>query len=235
VAFLDRWFALNSSRVYLEQVVRTVALEVPARAMVLDAGSGVGLYKSRFSHTRYESADFMQVDKKYGEVLYVCDLASIPVEDARFDFVLFTQTMEHLKEPQRVLQELVRVLKSGGRILYTGPLFYEEHEQPHDYFRYTQFALRYFFQEAGLTIERLEWLEGYYGTLAYQLTTASRVLPLRSEDFGGGVVGLIMVPASAILRTWFKFLGAMFHRLDLRHKYTRAGYPKNYVVVAQKP
>ena len=220
---------------YLEQVVRTVALDVSAGAMVLDAGSGLGLYKSLFSHTRFESADFMQVEKKYGEFLYVCDLASIPVEDARFDFVLSTQTMEHLREPQPVLRESRRVLKSGGRILYTGPLFYEEHEQPHDYFRYTQFALRYFFREAGLTIERLEWLEGYYGTLAYQLATASQSLRLRSEDFGGDVVGLIMVPTSAVLRTGFRFLGAMFHRLDIRHTFTRAGYPKNYVVVAQKP
>lgn len=193
------------------------------------------MYKTLFGHTHYESADFMQVDKKYGEVLYVCDLASIPVVDARFDFVLFTQTMEHLKEPQAVLRELVRVLKSGGRILYTGPLFYEEHEQPHDYFRYTQFALRYFFQDAGLTIERLEWLEGYFGTLAYQLSTASRSLPLRSEEFGGGALGLVMVPTSALLRAFFKIVGAMFYRLDLRHKFTRAGYPKNYVVLAQKP
>jgi len=117
--------------VYLEKLIRAVALDVPSGAMVLDAGSGRGQYRSFLGHARYESADFMQVDKKYGEVMYVYDLAAIPVEDRRFDFILFTQTMQHLKEPQHVLTELMRVLKSGGRILYTGPLFYEEHEQPH--------------------------------------------------------------------------------------------------------
>lgn len=229
------WFSLNSSRVYLERLIRAAALEVPPGALVLDAGSGSGIYKSLFSHARYESADFMQVDKQYGEVTYVCDLANIPIEDRRFDFILFTQTMEHLKEPQRVLQELMRLLKSGGRILYTGPLFYEEHEQPHDYFRYTQFALRYLFQEAGLTIEKLDWLEGYFGTVAYQLTSAARNLPTRSADFGGGVKGLCMVPVSAALKLGFKFLGPMFHRLDVRHKFTDSGYPKNYSVLASRP
>jgi SAM-dependent methyltransferase len=235
VTLPSKWFSLNSSRIYLEKLIRTIAFEVPAGAMVLDAGSGRGQYRSFFDHARYENADFMQVDKKYGEVMYVCDLAAIPVEDKRFDFILFTQTMEHLKEPQRVLTELMRVLKSGGRLLYTGPLFYEEHEQPHDYFRYTQFALRYFFQEAGLIIDKLEWLEGYFGTLAYQLTTASWSLPLRSEDFGGGLKGLCMVPVSAVLRIKFRLLAGLFHRLDVRHKFTRSGYPKNYVVVAHKP
>jgi len=116
VTLPSKWFSLNSSRVYLERLIRTVALEVPSGAMVLDAGSGRGPYRSFFDHARYESADFMQVNKKYAEVMYVCDLAAIPVEDGRFDFVLFTQTMEHLKEPQRVLNALTRVLKSGGRI-----------------------------------------------------------------------------------------------------------------------
>jgi SAM-dependent methyltransferase len=229
------WFSTNSSRVHLERLNRAVALEVPAGALVLDAGAGLGMYKPLFAHTRYESADFMQVDKQYGDITYVCDLASIPVEDERFDFVLFNQTMEHLKEPKLALKELTRVLRSGGRILYTGPLFFEEHEQPHDYYRYTQFALRYLFAEAGLTIERLDWLEGYFGTLGYQLTTAAKRLPVRSGDFGGGMIGLCLVPISAALKVGFRVLGALFHQLDIRHKFTAAGYPKNYVVRARKP
>jgi SAM-dependent methyltransferase len=235
MALLGGWFSTNSSRVHLERLNRAVALQVPAGALVLDAGAGSGMYKTLFDHTCYESADFMQVDKQYGEITYVCDLASIPVEDERFDFILFNQTMEHLKEPKLVLRELTRVLKSGGRVLYTGPLFYEEHEQPHDYYRYTQFALRYLFGEVGLIIERLEWLEGYLGTLGYQLTTAARKLPVGSSDFGGGMIGFCLVPISAALKVGFGVLGALFHHLDIRHKFTAAGYPKNYVVLAHKP
>ena len=58
-------------------------------------------------------ADFEKVDKEYAQSTYVCDLASIPVEDERFDAVVFNQVLEHLPEPKRVLAELNRVLKKG--------------------------------------------------------------------------------------------------------------------------
>ena len=60
----------------------------------------------------YESADFQQVDKEYQPVTYVCDLAEIPVEDNRYDAIVFNQVMEHLPEPETVLRELARVLKT---------------------------------------------------------------------------------------------------------------------------
>ena len=62
-------------------------------------------------------------------------------------------------------------------MIYSGPLFYEEHEQPYDFYRYTQFGLRYLFSSAGFIIERLAWLEGYLGTVGYQLNTMARYLP----------------------------------------------------------
>ena len=52
----------------------------------------------------------------------LCDLADIPVEDARFDHVLLTQVLEHLPEPATVLGELHRVLRPGGTLWLTAPL-----------------------------------------------------------------------------------------------------------------
>ena len=68
--------------------------------------------------------------------------------------------MEHLPDPPTVLVELCRVLKPGGLLLYTGPLSYEEHEVPHNYSRFTQFALRMMFARASLEILELRWLAG---------------------------------------------------------------------------
>lgn len=225
----------NSSRFHLEQVNRAAALAVPADSLVLDAGAGNCPYKELFGHTRYESADFGQVDKKYGEITYVCDLRAIPVEPNRFDFILFNQTLEHVPEPKEVLRELCRVLKPGSRMLYTGPFFYEEHETPYDFYRYTQFGLRYLFQEAGFVVEKLEWLEGYFGTLGYQMQRAAEMLPVSPSDYGGGVRGVLMVPVAFALRLLFGISAALFYRLDRRVKLTAVGYPKNYCVHAVKP
>lgn len=227
-------FRFNSSRTHLRDLNAAVAATVPTGALILDAGAGSGPYRDLFNHTRYESADFVQVDKEYGQITYVCDLSDIPVEDERFDFILFNQVLEHLPEPKDSLKELHRILKKGGRILYTGPFFYEEHEQPYDYFRYTQFSLRYLFSQAGLQIERLEWLEGYYGTLGYQLETAAKALPLSPRHYGGGLVAYAVLPAIGALKVAFVSLSLLFQRLDVRHKFIEAGYPKNYVVLAKR-
>ncbi|MHC4805510.1 MAG: hypothetical protein ACYTBX_04500 [Planctomycetota bacterium] len=72
---------INSSRNYLDDFAKEAALSVPEGALVLDAGAGHCPYKHHFSDATYESADFCEVDKKYGDITYVCDLTSVPVED----------------------------------------------------------------------------------------------------------------------------------------------------------
>jgi SAM-dependent methyltransferase len=206
---------------------------VPAGALVLDAGAGTAPYAGLFSHATYESADFEKLDKAYAST-YVCDLAAIPVEDARYDAVVFNQVMEHLPEPARVLAELGRVIKPGGRMIYTGPFFYEEHEEPYDFYRYTRFGLRHLFENAGFAIERLDWLEGYFGTVGYQFNRMSKYLPLRPKDLGGGLVGLAMAPVVGVTRGLCALAAPLFHRLEMRAKYTRRGYPKNYLAILRK-
>jgi ubiquinone/menaquinone biosynthesis C-methylase UbiE len=137
---------LNASRVHLDDFIRAAGEATPAGALVLDAGAGDSAYRHHFSHARYESADFMQVDKEYApDITYVGDLSSIAVEDSRFDMILMTQVLEHLPEPMTVLREMRRVIKPGGQIWASCPFYYEEHEQPYDFYRYTQFALRRMF------------------------------------------------------------------------------------------
>jgi SAM-dependent methyltransferase len=201
---------------------------------VLDASAGRAPYAPLFSHCRYESADFCRVDKPYAEQTYICDLAAIPVEEGRYDAVIFNQVMEHLPEPAAVLAELHRVLKPAGRLLYTGPFFYEEHEQPYDFFRYTRYGARHLIERAGFTIERLDWLEGYFGTLGYQFETASRCLPTRPAAYGAGGVGAFYALAALALKPALRLMSLALHRLDLRAKYTERGYPKNYVAIACK-
>ncbi len=224
----------NSSRVHMQRVNEAFARSVPAGARVLDAGAGSCPYRELFDHAVYESADLQGVDKPYGEITYCCDLRNIPVEDGTFDFILFNQTLEHMAEPQAALKELARVLKPGGRLLCTAPLFYEEHEAPHDYFRFTQFAHRYLFEEAGFEIERLEWLEGYLGTLAHQLDRAAIALPYHASAYGLGASRWLMPPTAVSIKLLFTLLSGLMSRLDARHRFTDAGYPKNYVVVARR-
>ena len=227
---------LNSSRVYLLDFARRAAASIPPGAAVLDAGAGKTPYKSLFEHAHYESADFCQVDDKaYGEITYVCDLAHIPVTDNKYDLVLLTQVLEHVPEPRPVLQELYRIIKPGGALWLTAPLYYEEHDIPYDFYRYTQYGLSHLMNTTGFKIEELTWLEGYYGTLSHQLINAYRALPLKPREYGGGIGGILASMTAVLLRPTFAGLSMFYSRLDVRHKYTAKGQCKNYTVVAKKP
>jgi SAM-dependent methyltransferase len=224
----------NPSRVRLDAFARRAAAAVPAGGRVLDAGAGEGAYRVHFAHATYEAADFLEVDKPYAPVDYVCSLDAIPVEDERFDLVLCTQVLEHLPEPADVLDELQRVLRPGGQLWLTAPLFYPEHEQPYDFYRYTSFGLRHRLERAGFDVESLDWLEGYFGTLAFQVRTAGHTLPRSGAAYGGGATGLAWAAAASASRPVLRVLARGLDRLELRHRYTDGGHPKNYAVVARK-
>ncbi len=217
------------ARFHLERWLADRAAAVPAGALVLDAGAGDHRYKPLFAHAQYESADFLQVEKAYEPPTYKCDLASIPVEDARYDVVVCTQVLEHVPEPRDVLQEFHRVLKPGGELLLSMPLFSEEHEQPYDFYRYTQFALRHLAAHAGFDVESIAWVEGYYGALATQLVFAVQTVSRRD----------LRVPAAAIVAPAMKIVFAAAARSlaasDRRERLVDRGMCANYRAVFVKP
>jgi SAM-dependent methyltransferase len=222
----------NSSREYLAEFAQHAADSVPAGSLVLDAGSSPDApYYPCFGKHRYESADMRGESDK---VTYVCNLTSIPVENDRFDLVLCTQVLEHVPYPDQVVRELYRVLKPGCRLWLSTPLFYEEHMQPHDFFRYTRFGLPRLFEEAGFTIEELVELEGYYGTLSYEMDVARRSLPVSPSHYGGGALGIVAAVFAMVLVPVFHLLSQFYAGLDRRVKYTESGHCKNYCVVARK-
>jgi SAM-dependent methyltransferase len=224
-----------SARYYLDQFARRAGESAPPGARMLDAGAGHSPYRKYFSHCTYEAADVCErPEREYTHVGYVCSLTDIPVEDERFDLVLCTQVLEHVSEPQLVLNELNRVLKTGCRLWISAPLFFEEHEKPYDYFRYTQFGWRHMMGKAGFEIERLDWAGGYVGCVGYQLSLACHALPRRPADYGGGLVGWLAAGAAVVLRPAFSVLASVMAWLDVRHMYTGAGMCTDYCLVVKK-
>jgi SAM-dependent methyltransferase len=209
----------NPSRHRLRQFVRKAAGQGDGKGfMVLDAGAGRAPYRPLFDHVTYETADFGAAYETAPAGLdYVCDLTEIPVEDGRYDLVLCTQVLEHVPEPLAVLREFHRVLKPGGQAWLSAPLFFMEHQQPYDYHRFTQFAWRRMAEETGFTVQEIGWLEGYYGTVAYQAQIAARSLPNRWIFW----------------RVMLALLARRMTRAEMRKK-VRVGMPKNYRVVFVK-
>jgi SAM-dependent methyltransferase len=206
--------------------------------LVLDAGAGRSPYRKLFDHAKYEAADFAQLSSKYAALDYVCDLTAIPVEDDRFDRIICNQVLEHLPEPGAALAELNRVLKPGGRILLTAPLYFSEHQVPYDFYRYTRYSLRRLFEHAGFQIDSIDWLEGYFGTMSYAFRQMFAALPRNVREVRRIERGWRLVYLAPLLlgtRWLARVLHTVYFHADVRWKYTRRGMAKNYLVLAHKP
>jgi|SRR3989304_8897977 len=60
--------------------------------------------------------------KKYARISFLnANLEKLPLKDESFDLVYSAFVLEHLDQPERVINEAVRVLKKGGRMLLVAP------------------------------------------------------------------------------------------------------------------
>lgn len=155
----------------IRDFVRQAGASLPPGAWVLDAGAGEGYYKPDFTHTRYVGIDLAVGDARwdYGNLDAIGDLARLPFGSNTFDAALCTQVLEHVPEPLGVLEEIRRVLKPGGQVFVSAPQSWHQHQKPHDFYRYTSFGLCYLMERAGLVIQSMRPMGGYFWFLSYQL------------------------------------------------------------------
>src|SRR5262249_44003081 len=97
------------------------------------------------------------------------DLCRLPFKDASFEEILCIVVLEHTREPGRVLEEFNRVLKTKGHIHLIVPLLWEEHQKPHDYFRFTSHGMVYLLSKAKFTVEWMAPIGGFFWVLARRL------------------------------------------------------------------
>jgi SAM-dependent methyltransferase len=163
----------------IEDAVRAFAEQTPQDARVLDAGAGEGQYAGLFQRHRYTGVDLGIGDQawNYGQLNAIANLELLPFADATFDASLNVVTLEHVQKPARVIEEIHRALKPGACFLLIVPHEWEEHQQPHDYFRYTRYGLRYLLESAGFRDIRIEPVGGFFRLLSRRLFNAAQFFP----------------------------------------------------------
>jgi len=214
----------NPSRIKLQNFVKEASLSIPGESWVLDAGAGEGMYRFLFEKMRYVSIDLCKISKAYGKISAISDLSRIPFPANFFDMVVCTQVLEHVNDPKAVLFELGRVLKPKGLLWISVPFFYEEHEIPYDFFRYTHFGLRHLLELSNFQIDRMEWLEGYFGTFAYQLNTAARFFKDVKKNY----------PLAYTIKLLARYCNSVENRSKTINVLPPYLYGKNLIAVAKK-
>jgi SAM-dependent methyltransferase len=73
----------------------------------------------------------------------ILDVQNINLPDESVGIVICCEVFEHIKDPQKAIREIYRILKPGGIAIISAPMHYHIHEEPNDYWRFTPFGISY--------------------------------------------------------------------------------------------
>lgn len=119
------WFR---SRVELVEILLEKA-KIPAKAKILNVGCGVGddleiISKfGRVSVLDIDKATLDLVPKHLVKEKCLADVCQIPYPDNSFDIAIAFDILEHIKDDEKAVSELRRVLKPNGKIVFSVPAF----------------------------------------------------------------------------------------------------------------
>jgi SAM-dependent methyltransferase len=139
----------------------------------------------------------------YKNLSAVAELQNLPFRASSFEGCLNVVTLEHVPNPLAVLQEIGRTMKAGAPMLLVVPLEWEEHQIPHDYFRYTRYGLKHLLRESGFEVVSLTPAGGFFRLLSRRLWNAAQ--------FSMWLLPLVAVPA---------LLAPALEFLDREQRYT---------------
>ncbi|MFN9297356.1 MAG: class I SAM-dependent methyltransferase [Acidobacteriota bacterium] len=199
--------------------VTAFAAQLPPQARLLDAGAGEGQYKKFFPRQQYLGLDLAIGDTSwnYSSLDTLGDLLRLPFRDASFDAFLSVVTLEHVTDPAAALLELARTARPGARLLLVAPAEWELHQHPHDYFRFTHYALQHLLSRSGWRIDSLLPGGGFFRLLSRRLMNSLQFFP----PWLIPLLAIPVVPAALLI--------AQLDFLDSRRDFTLG-----YIVYARK-
>jgi len=134
------------------------------------------------------------------------------------DTVTLFQVLEHIAEPQQLLDEVYRILKPGGRLIITVPFMWHIHEAPHDYYRYTRYGLEYMLRKAGFLIIQVTENTGFWQTCALKFN-------YHTARFARGIIRCFFIP----LWLFTQMTAPLLDKFDKHPQETAS-----YTVIAEK-
>jgi glycosyltransferase involved in cell wall biosynthesis/SAM-dependent methyltransferase len=188
-ATLEQFIVHNA----IERALRDVLEEF--HGVLLDVGSGTKPYSSFITSENKRVQEYVGLDLK-PEAGSQClpdliwDGYTIPFPDNAVSCAMATEVFEHVPDPEKLMTEILRVLKPGGRLFFSVPFLWRLHTVPRDEYRYTPFSLERHLKNAGFSDIILRPLGGADASLGQIL--ALWVKGRSNNHFYQGVLGPLM-------------------------------------------
>jgi len=145
----------------------------------------------------------------------------LPIANDTFHTIILSDVLEHIPEPQNLWNEISRILKPNGKIILNVPFYYWLHENPYDYYRYTEHALRRFANSTGLKIIVLQPIGGVPEIISDILSKNLCQIPI----VGNTLANFLQVTSHIFIKT----------RLGKKiSQKTSQNFPLGYFLIAEK-
>lgn len=170
------------------------AIRLNVHGRLLDLGCGsvplFGMYKSLVTDVTCVDWAGSRHGRDYLDLEHDLNLP-LPLESHGYTAVLLSDLLEHIYDPRSLLSEVCRVLVPGGVVIIGVPFMYWIHEAPHDYFRYTEYALEKMLKEAGFEVGTIVRVGGIAEVVADMgLKVISRSWPGIARTMGKALSGI---------------------------------------------
>lgn len=122
------------------------------KGRLLDVGCGNKPFEKMFAPhvTEHLGCDVVQSSNCRVNVISLA--TELPFRCGSFDTVLITQVIEHVADHRALIREAFRVLNPGGVLILSGPMYWPLHEEPYDFFRFTEHGFRFLLRQAGFDV-----------------------------------------------------------------------------------
>lgn len=130
---------------------------------ILELGSGKkrrGLCHYSVKEFFDESNEFIQSDIDPDCGHKIVDVTQMDYE-AEFDVILCLNVLEHLFDFHKAIKNIHGALKPGGTAVISVPVFYPLHDEPNDYWRFTEHSIKKLLQNFSKLIIKFSGIQEY--------------------------------------------------------------------------
>ncbi len=153
--------------------------------IMLDIGSSFGRWymlsqatKMKCRYIAVDLADPKYMDIKKDVIYCRANAEELSFKDNSADIVVTFELLEHCRFPEKVLEEIYRVLKGGGLLICTTRQYWKTHHAPKDYFRFTRAGLEAMLHSSGFATVEASPMGGPASIIA---TVIDQNIPLLSR------------------------------------------------------